>query len=166
MYLSGMPESDLAGTVYLKWGRLRELMEDKFGPATRPQMARRLGIPYLMLWRLSTEPKNGEPRYACNDKVKAAIRAVFPDEPTLSLFEAAPDKPRRRIVRTEVETLHTVAELAAQWRVSEDHIYRLIADDTLIAVDIGINRTKLRVPASSAVAYQKSLKSKSAKAAA
>lgn len=54
-----------------------------------------------------------------------------------------------------VEALLPVSELAALWRCSKDHIYDLIADGQLTAVNLATGRAKTRIPESSAAAYIK-----------
>lgn len=49
------------------------------------------------------------------------------------------------------EPLHTVAELAARWRVSKMTVHRLVDDGTLPALRIG---RSIRIPRSAALAYE------------
>ncbi len=151
--------AESGATLYLRWDRLRDLLVDRLGAqATRPDMARHLGISYVTFWRL-TSSKGGH-RHACGDTAIRAIRAAFPDVPDSNLFAADTDRPRRTSrpapERPEVEKFFTVAEVADSWACSPDHVYRLIARRELAAIDIGIGKPKLRVAASALAAYRES----------
>lgn len=50
--------------------------------------------------------------------------------------------------KNAAEVLYPVAEVAALWRCSVDHVYDLIARGELRTVPLGIGRAKTRVPAS------------------
>lgn len=52
------------------------------------------------------------------------------------------------MTRRPPETLHTVAELAAAWRCSKNHIYDLIASGALRSVNLTKSRAKTRIPES------------------
>lgn len=52
-----------------------------------------------------------------------------------------------------VEELLPVAEVAARWRCSKNHIYDLIASGDLEAVHLGTGRAKTRIAASAAAAF-------------
>ncbi len=149
--------SESESTLYLRWDRLRDLLVDRLGPtATRPDMARHLGISYVTFWRL-TSAKGGR-RHPCGDSAIRAIRAAFPDVPDSDLFDADTDRPRRvtrpEPERPKAEEFHTVAEVARMWRCSPDHIYRLIARRELAYLDIGIGKAKIRIAASALVDYK------------
>lgn len=63
-----------------------------------------------------------------------------------------PPKPRpSKAVADEV--MYPVAELAALWRCTPQHIYNLIAAKQLTSVQIGLGRAKTRVPASAAAEF-------------
>lgn len=143
-------------TLFLRWDRLRSLLADKLGPkATRPDMARYLGIRYMTLWRI-TSVKNGR-RHPCNPDTVTAIRAKFPDAPNEELFDFV-DQPRHNGQPVpplpQIEQFFTVAQIAQQLNCSPDHIYRLIARNQIAWMDIGIGKPKIRIAASALAVYR------------
>jgi excisionase family DNA binding protein len=53
------------------------------------------------------------------------------------------------------EAMYPVAEVAALWRVSRQHIYDLIAAGKLRSVQLGHGRARTRIPESAVNAYVK-----------
>lgn len=74
--------------------------------------------------------------------------------PTTPTSPPGPSTPRPPSGPPKVaEVLLPVAELAALWRCSPDHIYDLIADGSLRSVQIAKGRAKTRIPESAAADF-------------
>lgn len=58
------------------------------------------------------------------------------------------------------EALLPVTEVAALWRCSARHVYRLIAHGQLRTVQIGNGRAKTRVPASALIEFERKNRSR------
>jgi excisionase family DNA binding protein len=141
-------------TGYLRWDRVLPLLRQRLGiGATRPEMAKHLGIGYVTFWRVSTG--KGDTQHLASEQVVDKVLAAFPDHTFDDLF-VAEDRPRRgrpAKTPTQPERLYTVDEIAATWSCSKNLIYNLIRDRKLDAVNIGIGRAKMRIPASAINAY-------------
>lgn len=71
---------------------------------------------------------------------------------------AATETARRRTAATDrataVEPLYSVRDVAELWGCSRQHVYNLIARRELRTEDIGISRSKTRVPASALIEFK------------
>lgn len=141
-------------TGYLRCDRLLPLLRQRLGlQATRPEMAKHLDIGYVTFWRVSTG--KADTQHLASEQVVGKVLAAFPDHSFDDLF-VAEDRPRRgrpTKAPAEPERLFTVEEVAATWSCSKNLVYNLIRDRKLRAVNIGIGRAKMRVPASAIDAY-------------
>lgn len=66
---------------------------------------------------------------------------------------AGPSTPKPPAGPKHAEALLPVTELAALWRCSPDHIYRLIADGSLRSVQLAKGKAKTRIPESAAADF-------------
>jgi len=74
-------------------------------------------------------------------------------KPTPGPKTEPPPKPRPIKAVAAGDVMYPVAELAALWRCTPQHIYNLIAAKQLASVQIGLGRAKTRVPASAAAEF-------------
>lgn len=85
------------------------------------------------------------------------MTAAVPNPPPAPKPPAGPSTPKPpagpKSPHWKAEALLTVKELAALWRCSPCHIYDLIADGELAAVQISKGRAKTRIPESAAAEY-------------